>query len=667
MIIYKSMKYKVLFILLFFTTVSIAQQTPLAVPGKNGIFVWCGHAFPKGFEYQVYIQQSDGWKLLLKMKFPENLSELNARINENMPLYPYLKAPSETEINRIWEKAKRTQVVDSVAPYSANPLIMEVMGAGMLITGIDPGKDYSFKVVKSYNTSHADTLSVIRNIRFPGRNLQTSFKPFDVKPQGKSVTVEFEITNPDRMFDCEVYRSEYQRNKFEPVSVSKLYYKKTGKNYISISDDGVVNGSGYSYYIIPFDAMGNTGPASETINVYNVPSTRLSVNLDKFNAKSMEKEDAIKLSWKLKQVKDIVSIDIYRSEAYDGSYHKIISLGPRDTVYIDRSVKPVSAYFYTIRLNGEYQKSFPSPRIPAILKPNRPNIFPPKDLTLSRKGNLITLCWKKFEEDTRGYYVYRADGFRGIPKQISALILSDNEKVCYTDTLKETGNIETYTYAVADVNTSYAISPLSETVSVQVVTSPLPVPSKVKSSLQNNKALLVWDDMTKNYPFVIGYKVIRRTDDFNNKKVEPARTIAIFRSDKNYFEDSLVVANRKYYYTIQCIGTDSTNSGSPSQEVACFIYEVLPPVPSNLKIFPQENSIIVQWDEPISEGIEGYKLFRSEKNQEPVEIASMKAGTAEYIDANVKKGKSYYYAIETINKKGQKSKRSDYIGISYNH
>jgi len=45
----------------------------------------------------------------------------------------------------------------------------------------------------------------------------------------------------------------------------------------------------------------------------------------------------------------------------------------------------------------------------------------------------------------------------------------------------------------------------------------------------------------------------------------------------------------------------------------------------------------------------------------------MKAGTAEYIDANVKKGKSYYYAIETINKKGQKSKRSDYIGISYNH
>jgi fibronectin type 3 domain-containing protein len=660
------MKYKILFILLFFTTVSIAQQTPLAAPAKNGIFVWCGHAFPKGFEYLVYIQQSYGWKILSKMKFPENLSELNARINETLPLYPYLKAPSETEINRIWEKAKRTQEVDSVAPYSANPLIMEALGTGMMITEIDPGKDYSFKVVKSYSASRADTLSLIRNVRFPGKNLQTSFKPFDVKPQGKSVIVEFEITNPDRMFDCEVYRSEYQRNKFELVSVSKLYYKKTGKSYISISDDGVVNGSGYSYYLIPYDAMGNTGPASETINVYNIPLTQLSVNLEKFNAKSMEKEDAIKLSWKLKQVKDIVSIDIYRSETYDGSYHKIISLGPSDTVYLDRSVKPVSAYFYTIRLNGEYQQSFPSPRIPAILKPNRPNIFPPKDLTLSRKGNLITLCWGKFEEDTRGYYVYRAEGFRGVPKQISAIILSDSEKVCYTDTLKETGSIQTYTYAVADVNTSYVISPLSEPVSVQVITSSLPVPTKIKTSLQNNKVLLVWDDMAKNYPYVLGYRITRRVDDFNNKKVETAKTIALFRSDKNYMEDSLVVENHKYYYTVQCIGIDSINTGSPSQEVACFIYEVLPPVPSNLKLFSQENSIIIQWDEPFSEGIEGYKLYRSEKNQEPVEIATLKAGTSEYTDQSVKKGKSYYYAIETINKKGKKSKRSDYIGISYN-
>jgi fibronectin type 3 domain-containing protein len=659
------MKYNLLLILLFFTTLSLAQQTPLAVPGKNGIFVWCGHSFAKGFEYQVYIRQLNGWKILSKMKFPENLSELNARINETLPYFPYLKAPSETELNRIWETAERTGVIDSVAPYSGNPLIMEVLGAGMMITGIETGKDYSFKIVKSYSASRADTLSLIKNVSFPGKDLHTTFTPFDVIPQGKSVTVEFEISNPDRMFDCEVYRSEYQRNNFKLVSVYKLYYKKKGKSYISISDDGVVKGSGYSYYVIPFDVMGNTGTASESINVYNMPPEQLSVVFEKLNTKSIEKEDAIKLSWKLKSTRNIISIDIYRSESYDGNYHKIVSLSPGDTVFMDKTVKPVSAYFYTIRLNGEYQQSFPSPRIPAILKPDHTNIFPPKDLILSRNGNLVTLCWKKFEEDTRGYYVYRADGFRGKPVQISEIILSESEKVCYTDTLKETSNIQTYTYAVADVNTSYAISPLSETVSVQVVTSSLPVPSKLRTSLQNNKVLLVWDDMTKKYPFVIGYRIIRRADDFNNKKVEPAKTIVEFGSDKNSFEDSVIVENRKYYYTVQCLSIDSTNTGSPSQEVGCFIYEVLPPMPSNMKLFPQEKCIIVQWDEPFSEGIAGYNLFRSEKNQNPVEIASLKAGTTEFSDQKVIKGKSYYYSIETVNIKGKRSKRTDYIGINY--
>ena len=104
------MKYKALIFLLFTALVSNAQQTPVAVPGKQGIFVWYGHSFAKGFEYQVYINQTGGWRLLAKTKFPVSLSELNARINESLPLYPYLKAPSETEINLIWEKAKRTEL-----------------------------------------------------------------------------------------------------------------------------------------------------------------------------------------------------------------------------------------------------------------------------------------------------------------------------------------------------------------------------------------------------------------------------------------------------------------------------------------------------------------------------------------------------------------------------
>ena len=659
------MKYKILILMLLTSFVLNAQQTPLAVPGKQGIFLWCGHPFAKGFEYQVYISQANSWKLLSRMRFPANLSELNSRINEILPDYQYLTAPTDDEISRIWERAKRTLIIDSVPPYSANPLIIQALGAGVMISGIEAGKDYTFKVVKSYSSSHADTLSLVKNVRFPGQKLQTTLKPFNVKPQEKSVIVEFEIVNQDRMFDCSVYRSEYQRNNFSKVSVSKFYYKKDGKSYISIFDEGVIRGSGYSYYLIPYDALGNTGQASDPIHVYNVLANQFSAAFVKYKAVSLEKENAIKVSWKVAKSKDIVSIDVYRSETYDGSYHKMISLSPADSFFVDRTVKPVSAYFYTIRLNGEYQRSMPSPRLPAILKPNRPNTFPPGAVRVSHKGNIVSLCWKRFEEDTRGYYVYRADGFKGDPKQISNIILSDSINVCYADTLKESGGISTYSYSVADVNTSYAISPLSESVSVQVLTSALPVTTNPKATLQNNKVLLLWTDMTKDYPYVIGYLINRRVTDFNNKSVESARRVAVFRSDKNYYEDSSVIENRKYFYTIQCLGIDSTITGSPSQEVACFIHENLPPMVSDLRLFPQEKSIIVQWSEPLAEGIVSYKIYRSEKNQEPAEIATVKSGTSEYIDTTVKRGRSYYYSIETVNLKGKKSKRTDLTGINF--
>jgi fibronectin type 3 domain-containing protein len=130
-------------------------------------------------------------------------------------------------------------------------------------------------------------------------------------------------------------------------------------------------------------------------------------------------------------------------------------------------------------------------------------------------------------------------------------------------------------------------------------------------------------------------------------------------------EDSLIFENRKYYYTIQCLGIDSTITGSPSQEIACFVNENLPPMVSDTKLFPQEKSIIVQWVEPLAEGIGSYKIYRSEKNQEPTEIATVKVGISEYIDTNVKRGRTYYYSIETVNNKGKKSKRPDFTGINF--
>jgi len=369
----------------------------------------------------------------------------------------------------------------------------------------------------------------------------------------------------------------------------------------------------------------------------------------------------VDLKWKLKNSLYDTSIDIYRSAVYNGSYVKIASVSPMEMEYFDNNkIKPATAYYYYILINNGYGNSLPSARVPVILKGNKKNFLPPQNLTLSRKGRIVTLTFQRLGSEIHGYYVYRADGYVAPLAQLPRMLLSKDSIVSYNDTLPLSATPGVYSYAVASVNTSYNISPLTERVSVQYSGGMLPVPSKVNAMLLNKSVFVTWDNVSEQNAAVTAYSIYRSTVDASNKSVGFKR-VAVNSYDQNSFTDTTVAEGIHYRYSVQCMGIDSSDTGSISMEAGIDVPAFLPLQPGSVSAYASDNKIVIQWDIPGDESVSGYRIYRAIASQEATLLKQLPADASQYEDASVTAGQVFFYYIKSIDKQGRESKPTDEV------
>ncbi len=256
-----------------------------------------------------------------------------------------------------------------------------------------------------------------------------------------------------------------------------MYQSANREQHLIIADESVVDKAQYSYYLIPFDYYGNDAKSTDTVNVYNGNAGMIPSLVTRFRRISREKGKDIRLSWQLDNTEDIVSIDIYKALVYDGYYTHIASVAPGDTDFIDRNVLPVTSYYYSLVLNTAYGRTYPSVRIPVINKAGKSNDFPPANLKAIREGNTVSLSWEQAGKDIRGYYLYRSGSFTGQMQVVTGIIVNSDSIVRYVDTLAQVTDSPVLIYAVASVNSSENISPLSSRVSVTNMPDRMPIPT----------------------------------------------------------------------------------------------------------------------------------------------------------------------------------------------
>ncbi len=640
---------------------AIAQPfTSKAYPTGN--FVFCGKELPKNFSY--LIEKKTGttqWKTVAELKAPASEAECKANL---MNLPAALASITRIEpgiIQFLWKRIQNAQVIDSLFAYSTDPRYQYVAGTGWFDEGIREPGEYHYKINK-LNKNGSKTLLNEVTVSFPRKPLSGTVTPVRFKMYESSIDISYEISDPANTSGVKLYRSPYLQKQFTEIPADLIYTKQKDKMVALLSDENVTKGLTYSYVAVPHDGLGNLGKSSDTLNIYFVAKAADIGLITDFEVIPNPEKAGNLLRWKYNYKMNVTTIEVFRSETYEGNYKHIASLGQKQTEYFDKlNLKPATTYFYYLTINDGIGNSLPSARVPAILEGKKKNFLPPQELTATRNGNVVTLQFHRLGKDIRGYYVYRGDGYVAPLSQLPRMLFSTDSALTFNDTLPQSVTPSVYSYAVASINTSYNISPLSSRVNISYSGGKLPVPDKLNAMVRNDEIMLTWSDVANQNSAITGYRIYRKTVSKNVVEA-PEHIIATTGFMNNTFMDQSVTAGRYYTYRVQSVGADSLDTSSVSQPCSVLFGNQPMLQPGNVSVIPAGDKIILKWTLPDDPDLTSVLIYRSVKDGQPILIKETDKKVESFEDNTASKNTMYFYFIVLKYKNNLTSTPTDAVG-----
>jgi hypothetical protein len=646
------------------STFSAIAQYPAAAPGKDGIFILFDRKLPIGFSYKLErksVEDKAAWQIIHTVSMPKlSKSEIYNQllsVNSKMPFYPI---PDSVTIQKFINLVKGKKSTDSIYVYNAYPPYLEVLGTGYFDNSIPANKKYEYRVSKIDKSGKEFESAVVKAISYPGEKKNFKATSKEVIPSGNKISIRYSVTGNSKPTGFKVYRQNYLQTPFRQIHPLTSY--SSGKEGITMlmTDTLVIPKMIYNYVVVPFDVLGNEGYVSDTVMVNNVSVYGEVPAVKDLQAISLDKELAIKLRWKTTLVQNLRSISIFRSLSFDDGYTLYTNVLPTDTVFIDRNVEPITNYFYYLVFNGAYGDSPESAKIIGMVKGLRQATLPPQrvNVKLTPAGNTIT--WRGIGTDTKGYYVFRGEGYSNPSEQISELIPSDSAMASFTDPIQNLKEGQPYCYAVKSVNTSNMLSPISETVVAEALKPQLPTPLNLEVRFFDGNALLIWEDMKSISSFVTGYKVWRVEN--GSKKAEKIQLTKDYSLPVNRFVDTTLQKGSTYTYFIQSEGImNSVSSQSSPYEFK--MPGELPIPPAGLRATKTNEGVILNWDLPAVEGLSGFKIYREKLGTDKKLISTVGSDISGFTDQNKAPG-TYFYTITTTTNNQKESAPSDEVGVT---
>lgn len=624
---------------------------------KTGIYVFCGNELPKRFSYIIEKKTpaDTAWKIIAELKAPKSEADCRKTMLSLPASIASFTNIQDREIKKLWQQIQSARTLDSLYAFGLDPRFQYAAGCVLLDENVPAHGIYQYRISK-LERNGTKTLVNEERVNFPSNSYNCKLTPVKFKPGEENIRITYAVSDTFNTAGIKLYRSKYEEKKFSEIPSNVFFTNENNRLVAQVTDAGTVPGITYTYVGVPVDALGNEGTPADTLHIYNIVKPSDVGLIQKFDVTPKEKERGNLLEWKLKTDKGIASVDVYRSQTYDGTYKKLISLTPKESKYFDdKDLTPSKASFYYILVNNGYGNSLPSARIPAILQGNKQNLFPPQNITAARNGKIVKLTFLKLEPDTRGYYIYRATGYTAPLKQMQRMLLSSDSLLTYIDTLPESNLPEVYSYAVADINNSYNISPLSERVSVQTSGSNLPAPSGVAAIYRGNNVFVTWKDVSIINPSVTGYKLYRVESDEEGKEKGMPYVITETNGE-NLFTDTKISEGIRYHYYVQTIGLDTADVSSLSRNASILIPEQTTINPGNVTAIAAQNKIVIKWDLPADSSLNRIRVYRAVSNQKATLIKDLPATEKQFEDTTVEVNTMYYYFITTVNSQNKESK-----------
>ncbi|MCL2502697.1 MAG: hypothetical protein FWE99_06140 [Bacteroidales bacterium] len=637
------------------TSASLGAQSPSGRAYPTGIYIFCGKEIPRNFYYLIEKKEVGGqWEQVAQLRAPQNAAALQANML-NLPAYIRQTMPLPLDqSDYIYTRQSKSFTTDSLYFYANDPKVLAAVGCGWFDDGLTASGTYQYRVSRVFQSGPV-VLGEISQ-RFPQNDYRGSLEILQFKPEGEAVTLYYGLSDSISTHSLKLFRSRFLANDYRETPSSTVYANLKGRTVAVVQDESVVKGAAYSYMAIPYDHIGNMGMPSDTINVYNLTKVNDIGFASDFKAVADKEKGGVNLSWKIDTDLFVQGYELYRSKDYDIGYEQIAVLPNGTTNYFDPNLDPAEPYFYFVIVNNGFGASIPSARVPVILEGDQPNVLPPQNLTATLRENLVELTFHTIESDTRSYQIFRGDGYTGELTLIASFEAGEaptGALVTFVDTLARSTILQTYSYAVADVNSSYKISPISERVSIQYSGGMLPIPLIIEAQLRGDRILVVWEDVSDRSS-VVGYHVWRSALDNGGVTVEESRIVATLPYNQNSYIDSLLIPGVHYRYALESIGFDGETS-SQSMHAGVMVPQRLPLSPGQVSAIASDR-VMLSWDNPLDPSITGIRIYRTAINEQASLLTTLPADQTTFEDRTAKRGIQYFYYIVTVNNRNQESK-----------
>lgn len=654
----------VIFLSIFSTKIFSQNAGVYAIGGDKGIFINLSNEINPSTETEFNISRTDrhGKQIeIAELRTTKTINDFIQGISKFQSVLPYSSVPDEEETNKIWEVINKNNNVDSVALWGAYPLIKLALGLMYFDSTVTTGEEYKYIIEKidGRETTSAETNFAL----YPQQPDFEKIKIVNHSANSSAVSIKWQTGSENNPVNFIVYRQDNGKGNFNPIEVSKGFSRDERNTFLYVVDNSVEPNNFYKYFLVPLDLFENRGFYSDTLFVgaYNYNTLPAIQNI---SAVSVDSLRGIFLSWEIPSPEAVVSVRIFKSEIFDSSFKQIAEVSPNQNNYLDLMVEPMKRYYYYIQQIGPLgEESSTSARIASFYLSSEIPI-PPVNLSAEGISNGVKLSWENSESFIEGFRVYRSKGLNDSFVQVSDLIPEEKPFTTFIDSSKELSGKLTYFYSVKSFSTSHNESSFSDTVSIRpaIPTTPLK-PTGLSGYVENNSALISWDDMNEKDNSVLGYLILRKDFDKEgnaNNDFHPL-TDSILYFNQNSFADNTIEKNKNYEYAVVSLDLFGGKSKlSNSFRINNSPERPLPP--AGLKAILMKDEVKIKWESSLQQDIVEYKVYRQKRNSEPVYLGSVKLkDKTEFTDKGLTKDELYFYFVTTVNKYDIESSPSKFI------
>ncbi|MBN1538839.1 MAG: fibronectin type III domain-containing protein [Candidatus Thermoplasmatota archaeon] len=452
---------------------------------------------------------------------------------------------------------------------------------------------------------------------------------FNVVPMDRKVYINWTYPGDDggaSIMGYNIYRG------FTQNTMEFLHYVSSRTEY---TDNNITNGQYYHYSASAVNSEGE-GALTDIIKVLpiGVPDSPLNLTVEPGDTYA-------RLSWRTPEDdggSELLGYYVFRTTK-GAPMTQIDDVG-LDLSYTDENLTNGDFYYYQVKAYNDQGIGYPSETVG--VKPDF-SPAPPENFRLTELDGYLKLMWA-LPSLVVDYPVFEFRLYRGL----SGDDLELHANLTLTDSMYEDDDVEIgvqYFYALT------AVSKIGEGDPTKVISGiPFTKPAHVQDleAVSSNKRVgLSWDP-----PEFLGGRDIINYKIFRGENTDTMSAIEIVSGSTTHYNDTNVVNGVTYYYSVMAMNEKAEGDLCPPVDA-----EPLgpPDPPRNLVLSVLEDSILLEWEQPRSNGgrtLTGYIIMRGPSQLNLTDYTDV-GFVQNFTDTDIEKGITYYYAIKGVNEIGE--------------